>query len=105
MADDRDNKKFNIIVLSLTVAALSLWASFSQLGELIGTGDDTKTEKHHCHLFDTGDSKAHLLVTIILIGLTLGYYGVNVEEGTEDRKMSNRARGILVTVHLSLIHI
>ena len=101
MGEYTDNKKFNIIVLSLTVAALSLWASFSQLGEL--AGNPPQTEKHHCHAFETGESKIFLIFTIILIGLTLGYYGVNVEEDIEDEDMSARARLILVFVHGTLV--
>ena len=94
-----DNKQFNIIVLTLTVAALSLWGSFSQLGE----ETNGQSVAHHCHLFETGFSQDELIATIVLIGLTLGYYGVNVEESSEDVLGNRMVRGILVVAHVLLV--
>ena len=95
MTGKTEPEKINVVVLSLTVAALSVWGAFSQAGD---------TLDEFCHGYGKS-SRAYMIALMVMVGATLALYGQRVGGLSSKRNSQNENLMYSVTLaaHIGLI--
>lgn len=78
MTEKTEPEKINVVVLCLTVAALSVWGAFSQAGQThVDRFGNTVSLDLFCHGYGES-SRGYMIALMVLVGATLALYGQKV---------------------------